>query len=56
MIVGYAVSEIFMSVYGMAANAILQCFCLDEQLQKSKNCPPRHCPENLKSFIDNNRK
>jgi hypothetical protein len=55
VIVGYAISELFMSVYGMAANTILHCFCLDEKLQEAERAPPRHCPDQLKAFIDEHR-
>jgi len=55
-IFAYAVGAVFMTVYGLAADAILACFIVDEQISKQKNAPARHCPESLKSFIDENRK
>lgn len=29
-IIGYAIGTMFMTVWGMAADAILQCYCIDE--------------------------
>jgi choline transporter-like protein 2/4/5 len=55
-IFAYGVGAIFMTVYGLAADTILACFVVDEELSKKKNAPPRHCPESLKSFIDKNKK
>lgn len=55
-IFAYGIAAVFMSVYGLAADTILACFVVDEELSKKKNAPPRHCPESLKSFIDRNKK
>jgi hypothetical protein len=55
-IFAYAVGAVFMTVYGLAADTILACFIVDEQINKQKNAPPRHCPPSLRSFIDENRK
>lgn len=52
LLFAYGVGNAFMTVYGMAAETILACFVLDEELNKKKNAPPRHCPESLKSFLD----
>jgi len=40
-----------MSVYGMAINTVLHCFCLDEHMHKSAG-GPKHCPSELAKFID----
>jgi len=56
LIFAYAIGNAFMTVYGMAAETILACFVLDEELNKKKNAPPRHCPESLKSFLDMHQK
>jgi hypothetical protein len=50
----YAIGAIFMTVYGLAADAILACFVVDEELSKRRNAPARHCPESLKTFFNNN--
>jgi len=55
-IFAYGIGALFMTVYGLAADAILACFVVDEELSKKKNAPPRHCPESLKSFIDKNKR
>jgi len=52
----YAVGAVFMTVYGLAADAILACFIVDEEIHKKKNAPPLHCPESLKSFLDKHKK
>ena len=52
----YAIGAVFMTVYGLASDAILACFVVDEELSKRKNAPPRHCPESLKSFLNKNKK
>jgi hypothetical protein len=55
-IFAYVVGAVFMTVYGLAADTILACFIVDEQLNKKKNAPPRHCPESLRSFLDEHKK
>jgi len=45
-----------LAVYGLAADAILACFVLDEELQKKKNAGPLHCPESLKDFLAKSEK
>ena len=47
---GFVIGAIFMSVYGIAIDAILYCFCHDEK----KNKVPIHCPASLKTFMANN--
>jgi len=44
-----------MSVYGMGADTILQCFCIDEEVHKThKNINAQYCPESLRDFIEKN--
>jgi len=52
----YVVGAVFMTVYGLAADTILACFIVDEDINSRKNAPPRHCPQTLRDFIDENRK
>lgn len=40
-----------MSVYGMAIDTILQCFCLDEELNRTKGKDPQHAPGPLRDFM-----
>jgi hypothetical protein len=55
-IIGYTVSSMFMSLYGISITAILQVFCMDEEIeshfgkQEAALCPPA-----LKDFLDANR-
>lgn len=55
-IFAYGIGAIFMTIYGLAADAILACFVVDEELSKDKNAVSRHCPESLRSFIAKNKK
>ena len=36
----------------MAIDSILQCYCLDEELNKSKGKDPAHSPAPLREFMD----
>lgn len=50
--ISYVISLMFMAVYGMACDTILQCFCVDEDISKSKGKAPQHCPAPLKDLFD----
>ena len=52
----FTVGSLFLNIYGMAADTILACFVLDEEIQKKRNAPPLHCPSSLRGFIDKHRK
>jgi len=56
LVFAYGIGNVFMTVYGMASETILACFVLDEELNKKKNAPPRHCPESLRGFLDMHQK
>ena len=43
----------FMAVYGMGCDAILQCFILDELMNKGSE--PKHCPGTLKEFFNEHK-
>lgn len=46
LVIAFVIGTLFMSVYGMAIDAILQCFLLDEKLSAGRdNAAPSHCPE-----------
>jgi hypothetical protein len=52
-IIGYVVGSIFMSVYSIASNTILQCFILDYEIAKVKfDGGANHQPPSLQPFID----
>jgi len=55
-IFAYVIGACFMTVYGMAADTILACFIVDEELQAKKNSPPLHCPEALRDFLHKHKK
>jgi len=52
----YVIGAVYMTVYGLAADTILACFIVDEEINKKKNAPPRHCPTSLRSFLDEHKK
>lgn len=56
LLISYTIASLFMSVYGMACDAILHCFLADEELCKKGDRPPQHAPEMLRDFIDKERK
>ena len=44
--IALCLAVLFMSVYGMAIDTILQCFLYDEEIQKGRgNSKPSHCPK-----------
>mmetsp|Transcript_14011 Transcript_14011/g.14033 ORF Transcript_14011/g.14033 Transcript_14011/m.14033 type:complete len:378 (+) Transcript_14011:797-1930(+) len=51
----YVIASIFMSVYGMACDTILQCFLVDEELGKKSDRPPAHSPQVLQDFLNRER-
>ena len=53
-IVAYAISTIFMQVYGMAIDSILMCFLYDEELCKGSKEGPKYAPDLLKEFFVEN--
>jgi hypothetical protein len=55
-IFAYVIGAVFMNVYGMAADTILACFIVDEEIHSKKNSPALHCPESLKTFLEKNKK
>jgi len=55
-IFSFTVGSLFLNIYGMAADTILACFVLDEEIQKKRNAPPLHCPASLRSFMNKHKK
>jgi hypothetical protein len=51
MLIAYMIAGIFMSVYGMACDTILQCFLVDEELSSKIGRPAGHSPEILADFM-----
>lgn len=50
-IIGYAIGMLFMSVYAVAMDALLQCFLVDELNSKGKG-KPKYAPEELADVMD----
>jgi len=48
----YTIGSLFMTVYGMAVDAILHCFLLDEELAKKNGSSPMYTPEHLRNFLE----
>jgi len=55
-IFAYVIGAVFMTIYGLAADTILACFIVDEDINSKKNAPARHCPQSLRSFLNENSK
>lgn len=54
LLIAYAVSYMFMSIYSIGSDAIIQCYLMDEEIQRDNHSrPPVHCPEELKEFFKN---
>ena len=50
LICSFIIGRIYISVYGIAIEAIMQCFILDESLNVHGD-PLDNCPEPLKKFM-----
>lgn len=49
----YIIGVLFMSVYGMAADTVLQCYLVDEEVSKGiGHGGPQHCPQSLHDFVN----
>ena len=46
------IGAMFMSVYGLAITAVLQCFLADKELNKKKGRDPQFTPAPLRTFLD----
>lgn len=47
------IATLFMSVYGMAIDTILQCFLYDEEIAKGRgNAAPEYVPPQLRAFFE----
>ena len=52
-IISYVIASIFMSVFSMASNAIMQCFLYDMEIAKIKSDGGAdHQPQSLQGFIN----
>ena len=52
VVMGYVVSKLFMNVFGLSVDTILQCFVADEELHSSGGGGgAQYTPEELKVFL-----
>lgn len=55
-VISFVVGLIFMSVYGVAANAILHCYIVQYELAKHKGgVPKEYVPSALNSLIEHKK-
>ena len=47
----YIVGTMFMMVWGMGADTILMCFCVDKELNEKTQKPNKYSPNQLLDFI-----
>ena len=50
-LIAYATGTMFMSVWGLGTDAILQCFCIDRELNKNSGKANKYCPNQLLEFV-----
>jgi len=55
VIISYVIGSNFMSVYGMSADTIIHCYCMDDELHESQG-GAQHAPELLRDFIQEHQK
>lgn len=48
----YVVAAIFIGIFEVSANTILQCFLIDLDIAKQNNLDPKHVPERLAKFLE----
>lgn len=47
----YIVSAIFIGIFEVSSNTILQCYLIDVDIAKQHNLDPKHVPERLQKFL-----
>jgi len=52
LIISYVVGHNMMSIYGMSADTIIHCYCMDDEIHE-KAGGPQHAPPLLREFITN---
>jgi len=52
LIISYVVGNNMMSIYGMSADTIIHCYCMDDEIHE-KAGGPQHAPKILREFISN---
>jgi solute carrier family 44 protein 1 (choline transporter-like protein)/choline transporter-like protein 2/4/5 len=48
LFVSYIIAHVFMNVYGVSADAIVHCYCMDEEIHDTV----KHAPPLLREFVD----
>lgn len=47
-IIGYSIGSLYMSIFGLSSNAIIQCFLIDETINIKKGQRAIYCPGPLR--------
>jgi len=50
LLISYVVGHNFMSIYGMSADTIIHCYCMDDEIHE-KEGGAQHAPQLLQEFI-----
>ena len=50
-IFSYGIASVFISVFDVSANTILQCYLIDLDIAKQHNLEPTHVPPTLEKFL-----
>jgi len=51
-VISWITGSMFMSVWGMAMDSILQCFCIDKELNHGSGKQNLYCPGQLLKFVE----
>jgi len=51
--ISYVIGHNFMSIYGMAADTIIHCYCIDDESHEKDGA--QHAPELLRQFIQSHK-
>ena len=55
LFIAFGISLMFMGIYGLGADTIVQCFLVDQEIQEKVNGgAAQFCPEELREFFSNN--
>jgi len=54
VVLSFVIGHNFMSIYGMAADTIIHCYCMDEEIHE-RTGGAQHVPPLLRSFLDDHK-
>jgi hypothetical protein len=55
-VIGFVIAKLFMMVFGLAADSVLQCFIADEEINSKTEGGAKNTPEELKAFMKQPKK